>query len=349
MKLGRWVSRSMLLRDRLRAWLGPLGQIAALVRWLEPAVGFSAHALRPIDHIAAVRAPIFMLAGKEDRYTLIEESRAPSGDSLVYPNDLWAWNGTSWHRLEPKGTERPPCRNVPHMVYDAARRRVVMFGGRGEGHDGGQILADMWEWDGVQWHAVENRGFPKTLHSAIAYDPVRRRVVMYGGLNDHGLSRSTLEWDGQRWSVRDTAGPIGVITGAAVVNASGQLAIMTSPPSGDRDPIPDSSTTWMWNGSSWKRAERGSAFANLQPTANAADGTLYWLQVAERWLTSPVLHVRRPNGTWLTVSSPAPGRYGSMIAYDARRRKLVMYGGGRQGQRFSTETWELDGTSWTRR
>lgn len=93
-------------RDRLRAWLGPVGPLAApaFVRWLEPAVGFSAHALRPIDRIGAVRAPIFLLAGTADRYTLIEESRALFARAPA-PKELWEVEGAAHVDLHLFATE----------------------------------------------------------------------------------------------------------------------------------------------------------------------------------------------------------------------------------------------------
>jgi hypothetical protein len=40
------------------------------------------------------------------------------------------------------------------MAYDAARGRIVLYGGRAR--DNGQVrtLDDMWEWDGARWTRV---------------------------------------------------------------------------------------------------------------------------------------------------------------------------------------------------
>jgi uncharacterized protein len=97
-------------RDRLRAWLGPLGTIAApaLVRWLEPEVGFNANSLRPIDRIAAVRSPILLLAGSEDRYTRIGESREMFARATS-PKEFWEVEGAAHvdlHRFAPAEYER---------------------------------------------------------------------------------------------------------------------------------------------------------------------------------------------------------------------------------------------------
>jgi fermentation-respiration switch protein FrsA (DUF1100 family) len=97
-------------RNRLNAWLGPIGKLAtpALVRWLEPEVGFDADALRPIDRIATVRAPVFVLAGTADRYTPIDESRALYARAQS-PKEFWAVEGAAHvdlHDYAPQEYER---------------------------------------------------------------------------------------------------------------------------------------------------------------------------------------------------------------------------------------------------
>ena len=97
-------------RNRLHAWLGPLGRLAtpALVRWLEPEVGFDADSLRPIDHIATVHAPVFVLAGTADQYTLIAESRALYARAQS-PKEFWAVEGAAHvdlHDYAPQEYER---------------------------------------------------------------------------------------------------------------------------------------------------------------------------------------------------------------------------------------------------
>jgi hypothetical protein len=236
-------------------------------------------------------------------------------------------------------------------VYDGGRQRIVLFGGRRETVNGHvELLHDMWEWDGTIWHEIANTGLPKILHATTAYDPVRKRVLVYGGLEGNGISRLLREWDGIRWTVRDTLGPAGLIAGASAVDATGQLIVMATAPTGDRDPRPPRSMMWKWDGSTWTSAESGPPFANLQPTASAPNGTIYFYQTKERWLTEPVMHVRSAEGVWSTVGGPAgPGFYGAAAAYDAGRNRFVVYGGARGGQQLVDETWEFDGMRWLKR
>jgi len=60
--------------------------------------------------------------------------------------DTWGWNGTAWRRLSDVG---PDTRVMGQLAYDAARDRVVLFGGR-RGYPNGD-LADTWEWEGTKW------------------------------------------------------------------------------------------------------------------------------------------------------------------------------------------------------
>ena len=271
--------------------------------------------------------------------------------SFDYPNDLWAWNGNTWRRIH-TGDGGPPGREVAHMVYDAARGRVVVFGGRRRGSDPSNpdLLNDIWEWDGRRWTSIDSSDTPALLHAATEYDPVHKRVLMYGGLNATGFSRSLRAWDGRRWTVLDSLGPDGVIPAMAAVNNNGDFLLVTNKPSGDHDPPPDSSVTWAWRGGSWTRAEHAPPLANLQPTASTPGGGIYFYQVQERWLSAPLMHVRSSIGNWSTIKHPpGPGYYGAAAAYDTDRKRFVIYGVERKSTQLDGETWEFDGKSWLKR
>ena len=87
-------------KNRLRAWLGPIGSWIApsLVRSLEPAVGVRPAELRPIDHIADVRVPVLMAAGSADPYTPMDESEALF-ERLAPPKELWVVDGATHEDL----------------------------------------------------------------------------------------------------------------------------------------------------------------------------------------------------------------------------------------------------------
>jgi len=66
------------------------------------------------------------------------------------------------------------------MAYDAARNRVVLFGGKSSL----SLLKDTWEWDGTNWTQATPWMSPSArLDHAMAYDVRRRRMVLFGGTN----------------------------------------------------------------------------------------------------------------------------------------------------------------------
>lgn len=78
------------VRNRLRAWLGPLGRVITptVLASLFPRDGVTAEDLRPIDHIEAQTAPVLVIAGTGDRYTTVQESRALFARARE-PKALW--------------------------------------------------------------------------------------------------------------------------------------------------------------------------------------------------------------------------------------------------------------------
>lgn len=91
------------VRDRLRAWLGPLGAPATLLtplatRVLGARAGVTAAQLRPIDHIGAVRAPLLLLSGTRDPYTPIAEARALFAHATA-PREMWEVAGATHEDL----------------------------------------------------------------------------------------------------------------------------------------------------------------------------------------------------------------------------------------------------------
>jgi hypothetical protein len=83
------------------------------------------------------------------------------------------------------------------MAYDAARDRVVLFGGTAAaGYD------DTWEWDGARWTPVAPSGVVPLARKghAMVYDAARGRVVLFGGSLWPNLFNDAWEWHGTAWS-----------------------------------------------------------------------------------------------------------------------------------------------------
>ncbi|MBK8977824.1 MAG: PD40 domain-containing protein [Planctomycetes bacterium] len=114
----------------------------------------------------------------------------------VYYADTWEWDGGNW--IYRSSTRRPIGRADHAMAYDAARQRVVLFGGYIASSN--TDSAETWEWDGTDWTQLHPAHSPpgRSGH-AMAYDALRQRVVMCGGQNRNSGFLDTWEWDGVDW------------------------------------------------------------------------------------------------------------------------------------------------------
>ncbi len=106
--------------------------------------------------------------------------------SRSYLGDTWEWDGTDWTQRSPANAPSPRGRHA--MAWDAARGRVVLFGGE----DDSVRYADVWEWDGTDWQQrVPSRSPPARRTHAVAYDSWREQVVMFGGVSSAGFFGDT--------------------------------------------------------------------------------------------------------------------------------------------------------------
>lgn len=118
--------------------------------------------------------------------------------------DTWEWDGSAWQEITPTDDYHPALRSSHAMAYDPTRQRVVLFGGQ---NDGGGVFGDVWEWDGATWTNPALLGtpgidFPSPRYGhTMVYDPVRAKVVLFGGSDATGHPMSdTWEWDGTSWA-----------------------------------------------------------------------------------------------------------------------------------------------------
>lgn len=199
-----------------------------------------------------------------------------AGTSL---NDTWTWDGTTWTRQSPRTS--PPGRDfdTQGMVYDAATRTVVFFGGTNSRNN---ALGDTWTWDGIakNWTQKFPASRPSPRRTTLAYDEANKTVVLFGGDTNSGPLPSdaffddTWTWDGTTWTRQFPASsppPRGMASMAYDANLG--LVVMFG---GVNGPGGQSSDTWLWNGTNWKEshpttvpAARWAAGMDYDPVANA--------------------------------------------------------------------------------
>jgi hypothetical protein len=156
------------------------------------------------------------------------------------------------------------------MAYDAARQRLVLFGGStiASGFTG-----DTWEWDGVSW-AQRNPAAspsPRDFH-AMAYDAARQRVVLFGGVaRSFPALQDTWEWDGVSWAQRNpAASPPARSDHALAYDATRQRVVLFGGVGSNEHPLGD---TWEWDGANWAPGNHAASPAPRGRHALAYDAT----------------------------------------------------------------------------
>src|SRR6185295_20259897 len=102
----------------------------------------------------------------------------------------------------------------------------------------------------ARWHEITSDTLA-LLHAAATYDPTRRRIVAFGGLNNSGPMRKVIEWNGRRWHTRDSSGPpvATIFPAVSAVSETGELIVVNMQSGRSSDSV--ASLTWTWNGASW--------------------------------------------------------------------------------------------------
>ena len=118
-------------------------------------------------------------------------------------NDTWIWDGTIWTK-NPVGVA-PSQRTSHRMVFDRARKKIVLFGGCVGSHTSTCVLSnDVWTWDGSVWEQLATIGSPSARREFdMAYDYTREQVVLYGGYD--GIQECFDTWvldQDNKWSLR---------------------------------------------------------------------------------------------------------------------------------------------------
>ena len=140
----------------------------------------------------------------------------------------------------------------PGFVYDARRGRFVSFGGsagRGQAH------GDTWEYDGSTWTKAVLTGPPARQGHVMVFDERRGVTVVFGGMGTGPAGQrppmlgDLWEYDGERWTQRQGAGPSPRAGAGAAYDARRGLVIVFGGTSSDGF-LGD---TWAWDGSVWRQ------------------------------------------------------------------------------------------------
>lgn len=260
--------------------------------------------------------------------------------------DTWAWDGAAWNRLATGGA--PLARFSHAMAYDTVRQRVMAFGGVGAAH-----YSDAFELDGDRWSAVAATApIPSPRKAfAMAYDTARGRLVVLGGTAGQA--------NGETWELLSgpaQGAPFALTVRDSLQTAPGSAVLLTAAVD---DPL-GASVTYSWSraggtGPAVALANPGSSTASFTPPVtsdysfrvevSAGAGRTATGSVDVYATTTP-----SPKRPWLSRDATGPSsRSYSAMAYDAVRRRVVLFGGLDAAGNSKADTWEFDGSSWQER
>jgi hypothetical protein len=203
-------------------------------------------------------------------------------------DDLWSWDGRQWTLLgrsvpsaghllftDEDGTlvlaggtlgitapwdsgawqivMREPRRSGAAGTQDVPRGRFVMHGGSPAP---GEILGDTLEFDRNTWRRVAISGPLARMSGSMAFDSARAISVLFGGGANNPVQTfdDLWEWDGVRWRQPEITSerPAGRSSAGMAYDSARREVVLFGGFDGERQSLAD---TWLWNGSSWRRAE----------------------------------------------------------------------------------------------
>jgi uncharacterized protein (TIGR03437 family) len=222
------------------------------------------------------------------------------GQDSTARNDLWTYSvpGRAWNLLSPGG-DAPAPRFGHTLVFDSARRRLILFGGQASG-----FFSDVWAYDieANAWRmlAGDAAGPSRRYGHSAVYDPTRDQMVISHGFTNSGRFDDTwaFRFATNSWTNVSPGGarPVRRCLHHAVLDAEG-------------------SAMYLYGGCA-------SGFGPCP----LADLWIFDL-TTNRW--TEVTGGARP---------PAREHYG--IGFDSVRRRLLLFGG--SGAGLLNDTWVFD-------
>jgi hypothetical protein len=172
-------------------------------------------------------------------------------------NDTWAWDGSTWTRLNPATV--PSKRGSAVMAYHAGTKKLVMFGG-----DVGNHTNETWTFDGRDWSLASINGpvpAPRTAANLVR-DDATSTLVLFGGEapatgTRFGPQSDTWTWNGAGWTLQH---PACVPPARGTYTDAGQMAYDSALNvvilnGGLNGQIPGVlGDTWTWDGTTWSPA-----------------------------------------------------------------------------------------------
>lgn len=264
--------------------------------------------------------------------------------------DTWEWDGTTW-------TPGPSSTFVPRTGFALAyggNGRTVLFGGTGLVDDVPVTFDETYVYDGTAWTLLSTVGSPPASEfAAMAIDPLRQRVVLFGGNDlDFNLISETWELDlnanPPTWTRFIAPGPSGRSFASMAFDASRSAVVLTG---GSAD-SGRSLETWAFDGTAWTLISSAlptlggqdalSPIASFQPSTGAGGVVL------AGWGPTTTYRLGA-GGTWTQTQTPViPALRDYALAFDpSLGGRTLLFGGANLVNGPVGATWSFNGTAWS--
>ncbi|MEZ4364802.1 MAG: hypothetical protein R2939_00780 [Kofleriaceae bacterium] len=228
------------------------------------------------------------------------------------------------------------------LAADPLRGEILAVGGTTTGPSFG-VSNKVHRWDGTSWREYAGARPPARDRAAIAFDPARGEIVVFGGRSSpvesdpcqvgSNLLADTWLWDGAAWQQAAPAVVPQARRDATLVADSTHGVVLLV---GGNDGCDELDDTWSWDGAAWTRVAEGAAAITSRFSAAAAFDPVSGEVVlfGGRRGNQILGDTRRWDGAaWVFVAPPldpagAPTpRFGASLAFDGARGALRLIGG----------------------
>lgn len=245
---------------------------------------------------------------------------APNGQG----QQSWRWDGARWEFLLPN--QELPDRTDLALAWNPLRRRVMAFGGLGNN--------ETWEWDGATWAQLRPSVAPECGHQpSLVYDPTTRHMLLSCTFVSSSSVPQLWSFDGVTWRQRPSPPTA--------------LRLLVDAPTRTVLGLDWGGHTHRWDGARFHEVGpappiRTGYTLGVDPLTGGA------VVLAGTGQAAFEIGVWRWSRTeWRLDPAPVPAPVGAEAAFDKRRNRLVLTGGGVNA--VTGETWEWDGVSWERK
>jgi hypothetical protein len=255
----------------------------------------------------------------------------------TWHRSTWEWDGTNWQQ-HPAPTFAQ--RFGAALAYRPDVQRVVLFGGDQDVNQ--PTLNDTWQYDGSSWTPLAVTGAPpgRSRHG-LAWDPVARRLITFGGIENPNYGHTLADtWGlaGSSWGQVQHPEQPADVQALTYDSVRSRFVALT----GNGSPV----MTWEYDGLwhrcpsalvppiGWSHQIAFDPLRNLTFTLTPAPDHRTWQWDGMQWLER------------ITANRP-PSRVQFALAFDPSRGVLVLFGG-YQFWHFN-DTWEFDGVDWQQR